>query len=518
MNKKILWVDDEIDFFRAHIEFLKTKGYYVTGVTNGDDGVELFKNESFDMVLLDEMMIGMDGLETLTQIRNIDIHVPIVMITKNEGEELMQSAIAQRITDFLTKPVNPSQILSVFLKIFSAKEIQQRKTIENLNRDFIRIRERLQNVSSPTEWIDMYKELLRLENQYDFVKDKGLDSVFNSLKEEINNRYAVFIKNNYPQLLLNNDNVLFSHQFIPKVIFPLIKNGKRVFFFLLDCMRADQWLSMSSVIKDDFNINTQYYYSILPTATPYSRNAIFSGKLPLTLQQSYPNLIPWFKETESGKNDNEYDLLLKLMDEYGIYLKGRPYFTKILDASWAGEVHEKMSSLKKLHFVTFVFNFLDIIIHHRANSKVLQEIVFDENSFKRIARDWFENSWIYRIIQKVAQIPDAVIVLTTDHGSILCNKPVVIKGDSKISYSLRFKIGNYLKIDERHGWLVKEPSELFLPKSGVLTNYAFSYNNNYFAFTGNVGQFSEKYNNNFFHGGISLEEMILPYAIITPKK
>ena len=348
MNKKILWVDDEIDFFRAHIEFLKTKGYYVTGVTNGDDGVELFKNESFDMVLLDEMMIGMDGLETLTQIRNIDIHVPIVMITKNEGEELMQSAIAQRITDFLTKPVNPSQILSVFLKIFSAKEIQQRKTIENLNRDFIRIRERLQNVSSPTEWIDMYKELLRLENQYDFVKDKGLDSVFNSLKEEINNRYAVFIKNNYPQLLLNNDNVLFSHQFIPKVIFPLIKNGKRVFFFLLDCMRADQWLSMSSVIKDDFNINTQYYYSILPTATPYSRNAIFSGKLPLTLQQSYPNLIPWFKETESGKNDNEYDLLLKLMDEYGIYLKGRPYFTKILDASWAGEVHEKMSSLKKV--------------------------------------------------------------------------------------------------------------------------------------------------------------------------
>ncbi|MBP7460131.1 MAG: bifunctional response regulator/alkaline phosphatase family protein [Candidatus Delongbacteria bacterium] len=518
MTKKILWIDDEIHYFRSHIEFLKNKGYEITPVANGDDGLDLIQRERYDMVLLDEMMIGMDGLETLARIRKYDFNVPVVMITKNEEETLMDSALSHQVTDFLTKPVNPSQILSVFKKVFDGMDLMQQKSVETFHQDFNRIRQMAESSVNSKDWIDLYLEILKMDILNASHRDDELKDVFKMQKEEINQLFSRFIEANYAKMLISPGDLLFSHHLMPKVVFPHLRNGEKVYFFLLDCMRADQWLAMSQSLSAFFNVDTRYYFSILPTATPYSRNSIFSGKLPLIIQQKYPKLVPWFQESETGKNDNEYDLMLDLLEEYAISLQYRPYFTKILDMNWAEEVYKKMSGLKNLSLIVFVFNFLDIIIHNRAANKILQEIVLDETAFRNIAKTWFENSWIFRMLQYIFKNEKATVVITTDHGSIFCNKPTVIKGDSRISYSLRFKIGNYLSFNTKHGWLVKDPEKLFLPRDGVLTNYAFANNNNYFAFTGNVGQFSQKYNNNFLHGGISMEEMILPYAIITPKK
>ncbi len=524
MSYRILWIDDEIHFFKPHIEFLRAKGYEVEGVSNGLDGIELIEKEDFDIVLLDEMMPGLDGIETLNRIKSLDYNIPVVMITKNEDVEFMQSAIAEKVTDFLTKPVNPSQILSVLIKIFQSKKLQKKKALENINKEFNQIRFNLLNISTISEWIKLYGDILKLELDNEDIKDESLLEILNSLKEDVNLQFFNFIKNNYKDLLVNSQEVFFSHKFLPKVVFPELKNGTKIYLFLLDCMRADQWIRMTETINELFSIKTNYYMSILPSATPYSRNAIFSGKLPLIIHQKYPGLIPWFEESESGKNDNEYDLLLDLMNEFKLFLNHRPYFTKILDSSWAEEVYKKMPSLINIDFNIFVFNFLDIIIHHRPGereeSKLLQEIVFDEISFRNLAKNWFDNSWIFKILQYIYKNDksDYKIIFTTDHGSILCRKPVVIKGDSKISYSLRFKIGNYLRFDKKAGWLIENPEDIFLPKEGVLTNYAFANDSNYFVFSGNVKPFSQKYNNNFLHGGISLEEMILPYSILTPKR
>lgn len=518
MIRKILWIDDEIHFFRSHIEFLKSKGYLITPVTNGDDALVLIQQDHYDMILLDEMMIGMDGLETLARIRNYNFNIPVVMITKNEEEALMDNALSHQVTDFLTKPVNPSQILSVFKKVFDGTDLIQQKSVETFQQDFSRIRSMADNSRNPTDWINLYLEILQMDILNSAHKDEELKDVFRMLREETNQLFARFIENNYAQMLVSPGDLLFSHHLLPKVVFPRLKNGEKVYFFLLDCMRADQWLVMSQSLASLFNVDTHYYYSILPTATPYSRNSIFSGKLPLIIQQKYPKLIPWFVESETGKNDNEYDLMLDLLEEYRVSLPYRPYFTKILDMNWAEEVYKKMSGLKNLSLIVFVFNFLDIIIHNRAGNKILQEIVLDEMAFRNVAKTWFENSWIFRMLQYILKNEKATVIITTDHGSIFCNKPTVIKGDSRISYSLRFKIGNCLSFNTKHGWLIKDPEKIYLPRDGVLSNYAFANNTNYFAFTGNVGQFSQKYNNNFLHGGISMEEMILPYAIITPKE
>ncbi len=517
MARRILWVDDEIHFFRAHIEFLQEKGYEVTPCTNGNDAITFFQKQKFDLVLLDEMMIGIDGIETLSRIRTISFNTPVIMITKNEDEKMMDIALSYNVRDFLTKPVNPSQILSALKKIFESRDLKQQKSLANLQQDFSRIRDLIRTASTAQQWIQLYLELVKIDLLYDKGIGDDIYEIWNLLKEEANLEFAHFIQGNYDKLLLSPQDPFFSHQLLPKVVFPRLKNGERVYLLLLDCMRLDQWLFMSQILENSFNIETQYYYSILPTATPYARNSIFSGKLPLILHQKYPKLIPWFGETETGKNDNEYDLMLDLLQEHRIKLNYRPYFTKILDAGWAEEVYKKMGNMKNLDLIVFVFNFLDIIIHNRTGNKLLQEIVLDESSFRDLARTWFENSWIHRMLQHIAQDEKAVVIITTDHGSIRCNKPTVIKGDSKISYALRFKIGNYLSINNKHGWVIMDPEKYYLPKEGILSNYAFANNSNYFAFSGNVGQFSQKYNNNFFHGGISMEEMILPYAVITPK-
>ncbi|MEO8231523.1 MAG: bifunctional response regulator/alkaline phosphatase family protein [Ignavibacteriota bacterium] len=522
-RKKILWVDDEIDLLRSHIIFLSEKGYEVDTVTNGEDAISLVKENLYDLIFLDEMMAGMGGLETLAQIKNIRSSIPVVMITKSEEETLMNEAIGGKISDYLTKPVNPSQVLLVCKKILEGKKISGQYAAKDYLQDFNQITQALSSNLDFTEWIHIYQKLVNWSIELDQHREIGLEQSLNEQYKEANKEFSKFVERNYRPWLDNNQKKTDAPNLTPQITEKYVLNhlrdeGKSVFYFVLDCLRLDQWLVIEKHLTDLFKIEKDYYYSILPTATPYSRNALFAGLYPSEIEQNYPDLWISGNDDESSMNKYEKELLQHLLDRKRIKLRNDLKYIKIIDPEVGRNFEQNIHSYQNTHLTAVVINFLDMIAHGRSDSDLLKEIAPDESAYRSLTNSWFSHSYLLNIFTTLSRMKDVKVVITTDHGSIRSLRGAKVLGDREASTNLRFKYGRNLKVDEKHAIFVKNASDYKLPKRGVTINYIIAKEDYYFVYPTDYHKFLTHYKDTFQHGGISMEEMILPVITMEPKQ
>lgn len=515
---KILWVDDEIELLKAHILFLKSRGFDVEPVSNGNDAVKLVREANFDLVLLDEMMAGKDGLTTLSEIKDIKPGLPVIMITKNEEESLMEKAIGRKITDYLTKPVNPSQVLIACKKVLEQNRISSEHVSRNYMEEFHAISRRLYEKLSSDEWIDIYKKLARWDIEFDDHPDLGLKETLEDQVRDCNIEYGKFIEKNYADWV--NDDPHFRPTLSPDIVrnyvFPRLRNGEKVLFIVIDCMRLDQWLTFEPLLYDFYNVTTDYYFSILPSATPYARNSIFSGKFPAEIHQEYPDIWIRDEEDESSMNHHEAEMIKKLVGDELPELTRSIKYIKVLDSEAGWNMDRKLSTYLENPFISLVVNFVDVLAHRRSDSDLLKEIVPNEASYRSIVRTWFQHSWIYSVLKKFAEY-NFTIVLTSDHGSIRVQNDVKVIGDKETSTNIRFKYGKNLNVHQKYALVIKNPADYRLPTLGINTNYLIAKENFYFVYPTNYHKFQSHYRDTFQHGGISMEETILPIVTLTPK-
>ncbi len=514
----ILWVDDEIELLRAHVLFLKEKGYAVETATNGEDAVEMVRSRPFDLVFLDEMMAGKGGLETLAEIKELSPQIPVVMITKNEEETLMEEAIGGKISDYLTKPVNPSQILLACKKFLEGKKIQSEQVSKDYVQEFSSVSRALSNPMNYQEWVDLYIKLVSWEMEFDLHPELGLHHMLGDQLRECNAEFSKFVERNYPLWLQQNGKKpLLSVDVVDKFVIPRLKDKKSVFFFVIDCMRLDQWLVMEQYLREYYTMEKEYYYSILPTATPYSRNAIFSGLFPAEIEQRFPEIWQQGEDDENSHNRYERQLLDKLLERRHIDLKPEPKYIKILDGEFGRQTESNILSYASNRLTSIVVNFVDMLAHGRSDSALLKEIAPDESAYRSLTDSWFRHSSLYGMLQTLSTKKDVTIIITTDHGSVRCLRGSKVIGDREASTNLRYKFGRNLKSDDKQAIFVKNPQDYKLPKRGVTINYIIAKEDYYFVYPTDYHKYLNQYRDSFQHGGISMEEVILPVITLEPK-
>ncbi len=514
---KILWIDDEIDMLKSHILFLEERGYCVKSVTNGEDAVILSKKEKFDIILLDEMMPGKDGLSTLIEMKNLNPFVPIVMITKSEEEELMNEAIGRKIDDFLTKPVNPSQILSVCKKILESRKIKEEKLSKDYISDYREISLKLQEDLDYNDWIEIYANLSDWEMDLDKHSDVGLEQTLREQIRECNIEFSRFIEKNYLNWIHSRKRPILSVDIIKQFVIPELIEGKKVFFIIFDCLRNDQWLALEPFFYEFYDIYKEYYFSILPTATPYARNSLFGGLFPFEIEKEFPDIWQKGLEDESSRNRYERLFLEKLLSNQNINLKQGLKYIKILDVEESKRVEKSLDTLLNFSLVSIVVNFIDILSHKRSESEVLKEIAPNEPAYRSLIRSWFEHSSIFQILKELST-KDVTIILSSDHGSIRCLRPTMVIGDRETSTNLRYKFGRNLKCNSKHSLFIKKPEEYLLPSRGVNCQYLIAKEDFYLVYPTNYNKYVNLYKESFQHGGISMEEMILPVIKMEGKR
>ena len=517
--KKILWVDDEIDLLKAHLLLLEQKGYQVETATNGEDALGLVKEGGYDLVFLDEMMPGMGGLRTLSEMKEILPSLPIVMITKNEAESLMEDAIGGKISDYLTKPVNPSQVLLAVKKILERKKIASEHVSRDYTQEFRNISLTLMNPMDDRDWAALYQKLTSWDLELDDHPELGLRQTLLDQKRECNVEFGKYVERNYRQWIAGEaaGRPVLSVDVLEKFVFPHIDNKSSVFFFVVDCLRLDQWMVMESLLSDLFVVEQDLYYSILPTATPYSRNAIFSGLFPSELEERFPEFWAAGEDDESSRNRNEHQLLDKLLERKKISLKPESKYVKILDSEFGRQIEQNILSYVSARLTAIVVNFVDMLAHGRSDSPLLKEIAPNEAAYRSLTRSWFQHSSLYGMLKTIAKQKNVRVVLTTDHGSVRCLRGSKIVGDREASTNLRYKYGRNLKIDERQAVFVKNPADYKLPRRSVTTNYVVAKEDFYFVYPTDYHKYLNQYRDSFQHGGISMEEMILPVVTLRPK-
>jgi CheY-like chemotaxis protein len=515
--KKILWVDDEIDLLKSQMIFLEGKGYHVIPVSNGDDAVKMVRKQTYDLILLDEMMPGKDGLITLEEIKEVNPHVPVIMVTKSEEEDLMEQAIGKKIDDYLTKPVNPSQLLSAVKKILEAKKIREDHLSREYLNDFRKISELLNTRLSWQDWIDIHKVLSRWDLEVEDFKDLGLKQTHLGLRKECNLEFGKYVEKEYLEWLNSEESPVLSTDVVSKYLFPIIKQEKKLFFIVIDCMRLDQWLMVEPLLEDYFSVKTDHYFSILPTATPYSRNAIFSGISPIDLASKYPELWRRGPEDDLSRNRYEADLMREQLKRLGLRLRTEPKYVKILDKDEGENLSKKITTYSDVSIFSMVFNFLDMLAHGRSESELLKEITPDEAAFRSLMKSWFTHSSLFEILRYLST-QDCQVIITTDHGSVLGTRGTIAYGKRDTSPNLRYKYGDNLKCDPKEALFIKNPREYRLPIYSMGTTYIIAKEDFYFVYPTKLSQYRREYRNTFQHGGISLEEMILPIAVLSPKR
>ena len=509
----LLWVDDEIEMLRAHIIFLEKKGYDVTTVNNGNDAIEECRKRNFDLVLLDEMMPGITGLETLQQIKDISPSTPIVMVTKSEEENIMDQAIGQKIADYLIKPVNPSQILLALKKNIHKKQIVTEVTQTGYRKEFQDIAMRIMDCNTLDDWKDIYRRLVRWELELSSA-DSDMTEMLQMQKEEANNSFAKFVRKNYLSWVApgTTQRPLMSPDIFKKCVFPAVNNGEKVFLVVIDNFRYDQWRTLAQDIGEMFDVNEDMYMSILPTATQYARNAIFSGLMPEQIESMFPDL--WVDEDEEeGKNINEEPLVRTQIERYRRH--DTFSYHKINDSAGAERLVERLGELTKNDINVVVLNFIDMLSHARTESKMVRELANNESAYRSITLSWFRHSVVGELIKALAQI-DCTVILTTDHGSIRASKPIKIIGDRNTNTNLRYKLGKNLNCQSKDVFVVKNPHEAQLPAPNLSTSYVFATGNSFLAYPNNYNYYVSYYKDTFQHGGISMEEMLIP--LVTLKK
>lgn len=518
--KKILWVDDEIELLKSHIIFLTEKGYEVNTVTNGEDAITEVKEENYDLIFLDEMMPGMGGLETLSEIKEINPNIPVVMVTKSEEESLMNEAIGGKISDYLIKPVVPSQILLVCKKFFDAKKIAGEYAAKDYLQDFNQISQKLLMAPDYKEWIDIYLKLVNWELELDTHPGIDLKQTLYDQKRECNQEFSKFVEKNYVEWVNEPDenSPILSPQIVDKYVIPHLKESTGpVFFFVLDCLRMDQWLLMEKYLLNGFNISKDYYFSILPTATSYARNALFSGLYPIDIEKYYPELWQGNQDDERSQNKYEKDLLQMLINRKRVQLNNELKYLKVIDPEVGRSFEQNIVSHNKTHFMAVVINFLDMVAHGRSDSDLLKEIAPEESAYRSLTESWFKHSSLLGTFNAIAKMKNAKVIITTDHGSIRCMRGAKVLGDKEASNNLRFKFGRNLKADDKHAVYIKSPVDYKLPKRGVTVNYIIAKEDYYFVYPTDYHKYLSYYKDTFQHGGISMEEMILPVITMESK-
>ncbi len=518
-NGLLLWVDDEIELLHAHIIFLEKKGYEVVTVSNGTDAIDECRRHSFDLVLLDEMMPGLSGLETLQKIKDILPATPVVMVTKSEEEDIMNQAIGSKIADYLIKPVNPSQILLSLKKNIHRKEIVTEVTQTGYRQNFMDISAKIDSCKTADDWMEVYRLLVHWEIELSSA-DSNMTEMLMMQKSEANSAFAKFVRNNYmdwvnPANQQSPSRPLMSNNIFCRKVFPLLDAGEKVFVVVVDNFRYDQWRVLSREVGDMFDIDESLYMSILPTATQYARNAIFSGLMPDQIAKMFPEL--WVDEDEEeGKNLNEAPLIKTQLDRYR--RSGTRFsYHKVNDSVGADKLLQQFKQLHDNDLNVVVINFIDMLSHARTESKMVRELANNESAYRSITLSWFRHTALSELFRRLAD-SDYTVVLTTDHGSIRASRPLKIVGDRNTNTNLRYKLGKNLNYNNKEVFAIKEPHKAQLPSPNLSTSYVFATGDTFFAYPNNYNYYVSYYKDTFQHGGISMEEMLIPLVTLKKKK
>lgn len=514
MNKdRILWVDDEIEMLKPHILFIQSKGYEVATVTNGHDAIDICKEQEFDLIFLDENMPGITGLETLTRIKEIRPNVPIIMITKSEEENIMDMAIGQKISDYLIKPVNPKQILLSIKKHLHKNEIIAEVTNTGYQQNFSKIGLQINDSLTADDWKEVYRQLTYWELELE-ATNSSMNEVLKMQKSEANNLFKRFIAKNYIDWINDKDNrPTMSPDIMKKYVLPKLENDEKVFLIVFDNFRYDQWRVLSKELNELYSTTEDLYFSILPTATQYARNSIFSGLMPEQIAKMFPEL--WVDEDENeGKNLNEEPLVQTFFDRYR---KNYTFsYNKIYDSNGAEKILSQINNLSKLSLNVIVVNFIDMMSHARTESKMMRELASTEAAYRSITQSWFKHSSIKDLFTAIAKT-NSTVILTTDHGSIRVNNAIKVVGDRNTNTNLRYKLGKNLAYNPKEVFEIKTPAKAMLPSPNVSTTYIFASGEDFFAYPNNYNHYVSYYKDTFQHGGISMEEIIIPIITMTSK-
>ena len=510
MTTKILWIDDEMDSLKSQILFLENKGYNVETFSNGYDGLEYLKANHVDVVLLDESMPGMTGLETLSQIKEYNVNLPVVMVTKNEAENIMEDAIGAQITDYLIKPVNPNQILLTLKKIIDSKTLVSEKTTQNYQQEFRNLFLALNSNPDYKEWCDLYKKLVYWELEMQKSDSPEMLEIFSSQKEEANNEFCKFVDKNYMKWIKagNESAPVMSHTLMQHHLFPSLEKGKSTFFVLIDNLRWDQWKTIQAKFSELFRITEEdVFCAILPTSTQYSRNSIFSGMMPVDIEKNYP--IEWKNDDEDGgKNLYEEMFFDDQLRRRG--LKDLKFsYTKVTNHDHGEQLVNNIQNLLHNDINIIVYNFVDMLSHARTEMEVLKELANDEVSYRSLTNSWFEHSPLFQALKKVAD-KNIKLVVTTDHGSVQVKTASKVIGDKQTTSNIRYKHGRNLNYDGKAVLAFREPHDIGLPKPNFNSSFIFAKNDGYLCYPNNYNHFANYFRNTFQHGGVSLEEMLIP--------
>jgi len=514
---KILWVDDEVELLKPHVLFLRSKGYEVDTCNNGYDAIDQASGTAYDLIILDEMMPGMTGLETLPRIKEVRPTTPVIMVTKSEEENIMDKAIGSKIADYIIKPVNPNQVLLSIKKNVHQQRLVTEQATADYRAEFGRISNSLQTADSFADWCNIYRRLTSWDIELSESNDPGIREVIQYQKAEANQEFSKFVRRNYYDWInrRSEQTPVMSHTLMRSRIFPVVDRNAKTTLLLIDNFRYDQWRSINPLLHSYYDVAVDdFYYAILPTATQYARNAIFAGLMPLSIDKLMPN--KWLNDNEEGgKNQYEEEFLRRQMQSNG---KSYKYtFDKLVRPEAGRKLLENIQRIYDADFSVIVYNFLDILSHARTETEIIRELTEDEASFRSLTRSWFEHSDLFTLLKMLSERGHTVIV-TSDHGTIRVDNPVRVTGDRETSSNLRYKTGRNLQYNAREVYEVTRPEDIQLPRINLSSSYIFAYNSDFLVYNNDANRFIRYYKNTFQHGGISMEEMIVPYIVLNPKK